>query len=1489
LWSFAVAGLSGTAYASKPALPDIDNQPGKHQQYFVDPEHFAASPGTWTLPNYSGSFRGQVVFGKKDMIPATNLEATAVVDIERTDIYYVWAHTRDFSASPGKRHFKVALAGVELPLSLGVHGTEGWKWELAGKAKLDSGQLPLSLRDTSAYYARVDGIVLTTDPYYIPNEDYASLKQELEEQRSRETVHEWPDLPDIVPVEGYYDHHFFVPEQFQPVVGGAWEAQSAPGAYRLMQLAATEAGAVAGGSVPAVVYAPVAVPGYYSLWVHSYDEPGAAPERGFTVQVQGAGGAGNDAGAALGHHGEGWAWEYGGTVKLPSGQAYLGLIREAGTEPLVDGVLLTADRHYVPSADYATLKQELALSRPVQPEPSRNILLRPESFGDLGTWKPQSYRDSFGALNLIGLMTSESSVFDPSTASPAVARFPAEEAGEYRVWVRSRDFAVNPGVRYFSVEVNGQLLPASFGTHGADAWAWEDGGVVELAEGENTLSLVDASGFFARTDAILLTTDLSAAPPASYEETLKLSRPEYAYTDRLAYPASELDGASVTQAVYTLENAHMRLRFQADSTAAGAVVRQESWLKQGEEELAVQTLEDEFGYLLLYSQTGKFAGQSEQTPIFDTTVPAVGGQPASRIATVNAFHGGLPGWLIPSSVQQLDGQTVLLRGENEYAVLEAQWELPTDAEEPLVTLRLEPKQAGAFSLGIFNGRETPLEEVEFLLNPFRYHSKRMPVEPVLVTEQTSSNAASYMTLPGGTGWPEGQQVTYAVSVDPSSVNSGWTYAANASFGLGIMGRDGGVQPSLFAPLMGGAGSVMDTEDSFRFAYRPVVRAEGWYETYSHVTKEIQGLADYRENVEASLTDTIFHVQELLLDDEYGGWDPQMKGYYNMEAQNVVTTAHPLSLIQAYLLSGEDELYERRVLPTMENLLTRQKMHYTSTGNSHSYPDPLPIGAPVAGYGTSVFGAVYEMAGGLAPVFREIGIDGGVRPSTEVPAWSEQLWMYRYTGDTAYLNAAKAGADRYLAEKVDAPSTALPPFSRFIYISYYANFNALLDLYEISGESRYLQGAAEAARWLMTTIRAFPVPDGNVTVYGDDIRSRLFLPNANFWWKGEVQDRLGYPEGLAQLQDETVAAWIPSPVGLGLEQGSTFMSTDSGYITMSYWAPDLMRLSRLTGDPDYAMYARNAILGRGGSYPGYYQNQNMVHQKRVDYPYTGPDLTSIYYHHIPVYYGLLTDFLFAQAWSWSDGRVDFPSLRQQGYAYFSGRVYGHEPGVFFGQSGMWPWLEEGLLTVDHLQVDWLAARKDGVLGVALMNESGEAATVTVELGQALGGAALNVTAAVYDSQGAGTVGQVVQGKITVTIPGRGLVGLVLEHPQVAAPAYAASASLNQASVASEQTTAAPSGPGDFGYGAVLQLEPGFYHAYVYTTDLPQEADRVKLHYRIGDGSWQEQVLAQYPFEATVRVDSAADPFTFFLEALKAGSPDRVSSVKELRPLTADAMP
>ena len=146
------------------------------------------------------------------------------------------------------------------------------------------------------------------------------------------------------------------------------------------------------------------------------------------------------------------------------------------------------------------------------------VLVEVESFDEKGGWVvDQQFMDLMGSPYLLahGLGVP---------VPDATGEVTLPEAGEYRVWVRTRDWVAPwkaPGAPgRFKVLVNGKPLDATFGTEG-DPWHWQDGGLVEVGKSAS-VTLHDLTGFEGRCDAILFCKDVTTRPPDGGEELAKL-------------------------------------------------------------------------------------------------------------------------------------------------------------------------------------------------------------------------------------------------------------------------------------------------------------------------------------------------------------------------------------------------------------------------------------------------------------------------------------------------------------------------------------------------------------------------------------------------------------------------------------------------------------------------------------------------------------------------------------------------------------------------------------------------------------------------------------------------------------------------------------------------------------------------------------------------------------------------------------------------------
>ncbi len=1111
------------------------------------------------------------------------------------------------------------------------------------------------------------------------------------------------------------------------------------------------------------------------------------------------------------------------------------------------------------------------------------IYIGPGGFSEMGDWKV----DGFGmAMQKIALSGSFSK--QPKGLRPARVYINVEKSGTYSIWASSLDLAHNQqGTRFFYLKADGRLLDKRLGSHNTDGFLWEETGQVFLEAGPHTIELLDSSAFYARCEGLYITTE-KGLNAASVKAKVRSGLVEYKPHDLgkpLVFPSN-----AVVKKEATLKNGFLDISFVELENAGRSLVENQVRFNG----VQVKPRSSSLALILLKTETSS-TYYHEGFPIFQNKVMSENGKDLVAIGK-NPFETFYTSWLLPHKLEVLSEKRVRIEYDSEDFLVNAVWELKENDQEPVVTLTMQAKKNGVYSLVIPGYGSFSNEEYEFALAPMRVANKHAHPETVVYTEQYLFTPMSSVTIPEDNRIAPGKKLTYGVVVDPSAIPLKWTYNDNNEFGAMLRDHEGKVSPSLIAPFPGSPASKFDRGSSHVFRYRPVMRTGDWFSSYKHVVADIFQLRDYRENYYSTLNDAIFETTRLMKDDYYGGWDSIGKAHWNMEGRSFSSNANPAQAIQSYLLSEDDTILRKRAIPTLANLLTREHLHFKWNdlkGGANYFGDkttlPRPVGTPIKGYNSSVFYGLYQFSKGRIPYLREIAAKKAnekvVNAYGSIPPFYNDMAQYKLSGDSASLNKAIEGARLYIQQKVFSSDTTPVGYSLFSYISYVPNISSLLEMYEATQLPEFLRAAEEAGRILLTQLWVTgitnpDVPD-SMLISAAEIKAKPFNEGYDFFWHGDNVWRLGSrpgkkgpPENLDILKDEKVPYWVPSRVGLGLEQPSTFYHESLNMI-MSSWAGDLMKLAGYTGEELFAAAARNAIIGRFSNYPGYYQNRFITIQQKADYPYTGPDFSSVYWHHIPPFLAQLEDFLFAQTQVWSEGKISFPSFRQQGYAYFNSNQYGYGSGNFFDENNMWPWLATGIVNTGHKQVDFLAARKDGVAGIAFMNESPHLVNTTISLGEKLGTGHTGEAVLLFPD---GRKQQVLirSGKLDISMPGHSLVGLLIKNTGINAPAYAkAVAPLKK----SKDLTITDHG---YGKGLVLQLDPSRYFSYIYVSEKPGLVKKATVFYKTGK-ALQQQSTTQYPFEFIIEVDDIKKEFEYFLQIEMQDGSIKKTRTQKLRSL------
>lgn len=1187
-------------------------------------------------------------------------------------------------------------------------------------------------------------------------------------------------------------------------------------------------------------------------------------------------------------------------------------------------------------------------------ENSKSYLVLPDHFETLGTWKASQLSGAYDSQCLQSSLSG-------GKALPAVINLNVEN-GDYYIYVHSCDYPnYNPMSRLFSVTANGVKYQKKEGTGNncyfgsssegvavdgddrLELWAWEKAEFpldkVTVTDGKLELSILNEKNTsFARFDGIVVTKDPEFIPISMSHADMVCKRttdasPRYKDTVFPDYGKEEF----IPSETVTLKNDYVCVDFRKGKSSNGKDVVQRRTTVEGVE---TNRFTDGLGFFTVYAKSVEPTANSYPA-IFRTTFTDYSGTEAYA-DTQNVFLCGENGWIVPDSINEISENCIEICGENEYAKLKSVWTLNKNDKEPLVEVSFIPKKDGAYSFGMFNQvNEWNDIQTEYVLMPFEYQEDRVPKAGRLTFEALLTTPLSQATY-------KDNKYTLGVAVDSSSVDYRWARISEggaktdfygneviiddrekqSNFAMGLKGYQDGIQPSLFAPVMGSYDSNMTSGEEFKFAYRPTATPGDWYENYKHTVQDVLGFHDYRENYFCSMTDTAFNLYNLLLDDYYSGWDDNAKAHYNMEDSYWATNSDGLAYLQFYLLTDDEVMLEERTIPSMAYMLGRGGSHIWYRHSERDYPEGPLQRNPYLGIGSmgnSTYGGAYLMTRGQMPIFHKIATDGlrdtYVRPGVgkKVSNPSEHLWKDRLsTGD---ISETLDVAEEYMQYGVYTP-VSNDVEDGFTNRTVYPQYQSMIELYEETGEQKYLDAAISAGRRALPTFWCMPMPEeGTYDIYDEaEIHKFWFTRYSryNMYWRGNERGKIGiigirgdindpvesqkvYDVGLDEnairQSSEPIPRWVASRVGLGMEGKGTYSGAQQN-ILLSTWAGELLRLGYMANDELMMDFARSSVVGRYANYPGYYYREFRTYPFEADFPYRGPDTTNLYYHHIPIQLALVQDYLFANAYVTSCGKVDFPYTRSQGYAWFNNRHFGSNPGKIYDETGMWPWLKEGTIKVSSKQVDWIAGRKDNRCAFVFTNASKDKQEFTVEFSKELG---VQSAATIYDKEGNKTTTKIEEGKITLSLNGKGIVTVAVDAVNVTAPEISKvnfdkadylNKTMNLEGLVASGMVGDNTYSEETGYDVnafTLQMLPETYYAYINAgfvstaEDAGNGIDKCVIHYNNGNG---EQTLEDsvFPFEFIIPTDSK-NTIKFSVDIIK-GDEIKSSKIMTLKAATAE---
>lgn len=762
---------------------------------------------------------------------------------------------------------------------------------------------------------------------------------------------------------------------------------------------------------------------------------------------------------------------------------------------------------------------------------------------------------------------------------------------------------------------------------------------------------------------------------------------------------------------------------------------------------------------------------------------------------------------------------------------------------------LTPKIDGFFSVGYLGAPAYELEAVDEIWQPLVWQEKRFPVASVMTLAFRAPIPSTFVTRNGH---------TYGVVVDASEFPfDPLMRPGNSRFGVALRNQSGLAQPMTFAPVLGGIESKMQAGERFSFKLRPVVVPGNTTQAFEYAARELYQFRDYRTNALGSLNATLERMIDYGLS-EYSRFSEERKAFgYDTDARGSVKNVSSLDPIFLAMVTDNEEIFNRRAMPMIEFMLSRGKFLFAPDRSIRTQSPSHTLTGPAAPI--SELTALYDIFKRASPFLLELAKEeyasSRVRnlDARELgKRWQNAMALYRVTGDEDYLNFAMRDADRYIEERVNQPATDFEDpegGQMFFWTEINPRFKLLFEMYEVTGEQRYLDAAHRSARRYAQMVWMSPmIPDASITVN-----------------KGGFAPHYGYLKGMGHSQmpaDETTApAWRLSEIGLTAE--STHTSTGHRAIFMANFAPWMLRIGHLTGDDFLEDIARSAIIGRYSNFPGYHMNTGRTTiYEAEDYPlkpHKSLGFNSFHYNHVWPMMSFLLDYLVTDAFVRSDGAIDFPSQFIEGYAYMQAKFYGNMTGRFYGAEDAILWMPQGLLGIDNPEINYIAARGGDALYLALMNESFAPITANVQVNPE------HVPSQAFEVRRVSDAGEASaadsSGTFEVSIPARGLLAVALDGVQVD-PSF----QQKVRGVAPDQVWSTDRI--DFeepaaGRALIMNFGQLAKSAYVYLFDGQDDFDEVTLVYNAGDGE-KNQVKESFPWEFTVPIDMQTEFFEFHLE-------------------------
>lgn len=680
----------------------------------------------------------------------------------------------------------------------------------------------------------------------------------------------------------------------------------------------------------------------------------------------------------------------------------------------------------------------------------------------------------------------------------------------------------------------------------------------------------------------------------------------------------------------------------------------------------------------------------------------------------------------PSGIKRVSDTEIHFRYENECLQITEKWSLDnTHPNDIKVTMILHPLKSGYYSLstpsiasidkynftwatvpGIFQGNTINHNFV----NAYAY-GQGIPDRPVVSKERTASTLSSIVTDKNG--------ITIAVTAEPGTGRDPWPKDQKKhsewELGLSVMNREGEFSPTLYHPVLGQKGSYANLGETLSFSFRYTIQDADWHTVLKHAINDIYRFPDLLKlkQTNRSLTQRLYEMHDYLTNDSTSKWNTYsykgvtigaqdyLGGVYESEKDAMKNSDYGAMWMLAKMTS-DPRLAQKRLPYAVNFKLMQQhseKDFFYGAAAGQYYLHKSQRFTEEWGPYTEPIATTYYMLMDMGNILLFEPQQKEVKQHLRIAADRLLEWMkangqwevaynnqtnevlftdvkdlrptfyglliaYRILKEDKYLHAAIKGANWYVENAVKkghflgvcGDTRFVPDFATA------QSVQALLELYEITGDNQYKDAAISAAKIYTASVYTHPIPTN----------------------------------AIKQVKGVDRKDWEISQAGLSFEHGGVVGSANHrGPILLASHAGMFIRMYSLTKDSLFLNMARAAAIGRDafvdpetGVASYYWDSMNNG---------AGP-----YPHHAWWQVGWITDYLLSEVELRSEGKITFPR------GFITPKVgphqtYGFTPGNIFGKKANLI-MRPGLLVVDNPYIEYITAinEKEKIVYLLLMN-------------------------------------------------------------------------------------------------------------------------------------------------------------------------------------------